>query len=1492
MGRKFWPLISGDSARLLNPSGYRGGPGNTWTQRRVASLWNHHGITVLTHHTAEARSLIRSVGVLRLPGAPRLGYHLRGSRNRFRLLSGCMQTYAWKRFWSPRTATINLSDGGFLVDPDTDWGRAINADLIPFSRTTDDPCLVLLGEPGIGKSFAIETARRELWESLNPREAGVVFLDLKPYGDEARLIQDLFHSESWGRWATGGHLLYLFLDSLDECRLRISNVTALLAAEFKKHPVDRLRLRIACRTAEWPVSFEAEIKEIYGAERVRALELAPLRHVDVIQALQANSIDADRFMSELNRLDAVPFAIKPITLNFLVNVYRRGGQLPSTSHELYLQGCRLLCEEFDAARRELSRATRLSADQRLALAARIAAVTVFSNRYAVWTAIDAGNVPPEDVTVEAMVGGQEGTGGHLVDVTDAAIREALATGLFSSRGPNRLGWSHATYAEFLAAHYVTQRGLSLPQLLGLTVHPDDPDGKFVPQLHEVAAWIAGVSPDFFQEVMRREPEVLLRSDVAAADEGDRSKLVEELLRLADQGLFVDRDWGLRERYRRLSHPRLADQLRHYIRDRDKHIVARRVAIDIAEACRLTELQDLLADVTLDETDLLTVRENAAAAVRKIADPSVKLRLKPLIAGSEPNSDDQLRGIALSALWPEQLSAEELFAALTPPRNYGIIGTYQHFVSDEVASRLAPSDLPVALGWVAKQPARHTMAFGFDELVTKLLLAGWAQIDAPGVLEAFAKAAFSRLKHHEGLFDTRNNRPSAMSELLDDTAKRHRLVAALVRLLALSPLSLDPVKAGVFIGSSWRLVSPADFRWIEERFRSATGGEREIWPEIIRYAVSWDDRRALRRLVRLRRHSTRLRATFPILTLLLAAYFPPGFRLFRWWRSWSWQRDLPKPKPLKPPPQIRVARLLRRCESGESAAWWLLTRELTLEPTSTHYKELESDLTALPGWKAASQETRQRIVRAAERYLLEHNAETAKWLGQRVIYRPAVAGYAALRLLQREVPNTFRVLSPAVWSNWASIILAYPGSVAPPDAELVQVALRNAPDPLIETLTALIDVENQDDGRLHVLDRLGDAWTPALAAALAPKLSDPALHIRALGRLLDILLEHNVPEARTFAASLVAQSSQNSQAHSERIITTGRALLCHASDGGWEIIWPRFQQDPVFGEGVISAVVESHPAKDLVSQHLTEEQLGRLYVWLARRYPHSEDPRVAGMHTVGRREQIAHWRDGILSYLRLRGTRAAYEALQEIQRALPELTWLTWTIIEARDLLRRREWAPPLPEHIVRLAMEPSRRLVQSGQNLLDVLVESMNRLQQDLHGETPTVQFLWNTWRDGGVKQRPKEENALSDFIKSHLERDLKERGVIVNREVEIRRRIGTSPGERTDIHVDAILPGGTTETYDTISAIIETKGSWNPEVRTAMSTQLVDRYLHENRCRFGLYVVGWFNCPAWDAEDDRRRQADTWTQSEARAHFESQATSLSTGGILVRSFVLDATLP
>jgi hypothetical protein len=89
----------------------------------------------------------------------------------------------------------------------------------------------------------------------------------------------------------------------------------------------------------------------------------------------------------------------------------------------------------------------------------------------------------------------------------------------------------------------------------------------------------------------------------------------------------------------------------------------------------------------------------------------------------------------------------------------------------------------------------------------------------------------------------------------------------------------------------------------------------------------------------------------------------------------------------------------------------------------------------------------------------------------------------------------------------------------------------------------------------------------------------------------------------------------------------------------------------------------------------------------------------------------------------------------------------------------------------------------------------------------------------------------------------LDDRGIILNREVQIRRgRKGEMPGQNTDIHVVAITPkGGGVDRDGAITLIIEVKGSWNAGVMTDMKDQLRDRYLRNNNCRVRLYVVANF---------------------------------------------------
>jgi hypothetical protein len=145
--------------------------------------------------------------------------------------------------------------------------------------------------------------------------------------------------------------------------------------------------------------------------------------------------------------------------------------------------------------------------------------------------------------------------------------------------------------------------------------------------------------------------------------------------------------------------------------------------------------------------------------------------------------------------------------------------------------------------------------------------------------------------------------------------------------------------------------------------------------------------------------------------------------------------------------------------------------------------------------------------------------------------------------------------------------------------------------------------------------------------------------------------------------------------------------------------------------------------------------------------------------------------------------------------------------------------------------------------------------------------------------------------VTRHLNDDLGRRGIIVNREVQIRRGIGDGTGQGTDIQVDAAISGGREENYERLYVILEVKGNWNSELLGAMETQLRNRYLKNNKCRDGIYLVGWFSCPKWDDADSRKKQCSAMTLSEAKSFLAKQAEALSGSGVQIESHVLDVSL-
>lgn len=1398
------------------------------------------------------------------------------------------QVYKWNRFWCSRLGSINLADGGFLYDPDGEWGKAYNPDLVTFDAISDIPCLALLGEPGIGKTQALEMERNRIEAEIRERGDRSLSLDLRSYSSEDRLVRSLFDSHEFTQWQNSNHQLHIFLDSLDECLLQICSLAMLLIDEFKKYrkDIDRLYLRIACRTAVWQASWEEGLKDIWGENSVRIYELAPLRRIDVTGAVETTGFSPAEFIKEVEQKEIVSLAIKPVTLKFLLNTYHKhNAQFPLNQklHELYLEGCRELCvEQKDENRHPSKSVSNLDSEQRLIVAARIATITIFANRFAIWTG-DGANIPAEDVPIQKLHKGYEKANGRQFEITKVVIDEVLDTGLFSSRGLNRMGWAHQTYAEFLAAWYLEQHQIPLSQIQELLFSSTDPDGKLVPQLHETAAWLASMRMDVLQEIIKTDPDVLLQSDIPT-DTDIRAAIVDNLLIQYEQEKLFDLERRNYRRYRKLNHPKLETQLRPYLCDSNKNIEARDLAIDIAEVCNVSKLQEDLLNLSLDSLQPNSLRSSAVNALIHIGNRDTRLKLKSLLLDNFlEDKDDSLRGFTLKALWSDCLTAEELFNTLTRPKQQNHIGSYHFFVNYELIPKLQSDDLVVALKWLENQ---NVICFGnpFEKIGDAILLKSWENFEYPGVAENFARVALLYWRQHQKI--------TLGDDFCSDSIKRHSLIEQVV-----SIISETEENPRFLLGDLHEFMAIAeDIFWMLDKLQVTNNKQVQT---VLAQLIEWLFNRQNREHIDVILNAAQ---TNEILHEIFVSYFE-AIQLDSTQAEmlkadyYQMQQSIASRQGsnilLEPPPKERILQLIGKFEAGDRSAWYLINMQMTLNPNSKYYNnEFELDLTKLPGWQEADEATRKRIVKAATIYIQQYNEINHDWIGTNTFDRLALSGYRALRLILKESPDTFINLSPEIWKRWAPTIIStsFNNSYEDYHQELVRLAYLYASQECINVLMLLIDKENDQVSYISIIDCFDRCWDERLKLAILEKVQEPILKAKCTEQLLQKLLKHGLMEARDFAKSLTKFFLSLDENERQKAAIACKLLIENLDPSEWSFIWSMIQQDSSFGREVLELVAVPHSSG--IYLDLTEAQLAELYIWLVSQYPYHEDLDRSNetlAHAVINRDAIASLRDSVLSQLREKGTLQACSEIQRLIQKLPEITWLKKTLLVAQVNMRRKTWQSPQPEDILQLVLDREKHLVQNGEQLLSILTESLARLELELQGETSASRDLWDL--KSAKLFRPIDENAFSDYVKRFLDRDLKLRGIIANREVELRRSYGGNSGERTDIHVDAILKSPSGEMLAPITVIIEVKGCWHNEIQTAMETQLVDRYLADNIYPYGLYLIGWFDCIQWDDQDPRKKQTPKLTIDGARQQFDNQAEQLSSGDRIVRAYVLNAAL-
>lgn len=1385
-----------------------------------------------------------------------------------------MRTVDLDRFWLPVGQSYSITPAGWLADVEPGDLRWVNTSVVKSQFLADRKCLVLLGEPGMGKTSALAGGR-----SLRPPVSPLTHLhfDLGIYGSEDRLARAVFESALVEEWQSGSAFLSLSLDSFDEAMARVGSLPRMLASFLDSCDSDRLFLRIACRTADWPNSLRSVLDDHFGNANLH--ELLPLRRRDAALLLQWFDKDAERILSAIEEARIVPLASRPLTLELLRSSLGPDGSLPASAGDLYKRGLEVLLDEMNPERRPALQPPGAVLG-RMRAAEQIAAKSLFGSRPTIWTGPIAAAVS-DDLTVDDCVGPRGRDESQLSsDVVDATLR----SGLFSGAGEGRLTWSHATFADYLCAQWLVSAGLDDQQVQSLLLAND---GRIYAQVRQVAAWLVALHPARFRVLIARDAQAFLAA-VDIPEESLRREIVHNLLRDAEAGPTLDE---FETDYSGLRHEGLAEQLRPALL-RPQGDVSR-LAVRIARHCAAVDSMPDLTQLALNQDADTRLRAAAVMTIQDIAGDAPTHELVPLIhppAGQDLDQDAQeLQAAALMASWPHAVTSEVVFPVLSPPSARNFFGIYHIFIS-HFAENLRTADSAAACEWVITNPELINDS-RFTSLISSVVRLCIENIDDERVQNAISAVVFRRVENYDA--------PLLEGEL-PDTADVSQARRAVAKVLLTRAGSEDQVwrLINAYAGSGTGLLDSGDLAWLIDLLGVVDGTSPSPGNlrENIGHAVSDLYTPGLVQ------HST-------IVLSLPEAH--PASQLFKYWRLpvdldsesavsaralWTAREQKKKERSVRRGDSedkaddwvnLKIGGFAAKAAEGEVDAFWRALRLLTVRPGTNHYMdEHQPDLTLLPRWHTLPPAVQAQLVRAAGYYLESGQCSPQMWLGTKNTYFPARAGYRALVLLLRLTPSALAEVSRKAWREWAPILIDWAATVNGANFEdkilLLERARPHAEDVLQEAILAVVDRAIEDGSPVFLQTELPALSSEPLARQLIDRLSRP-MTTPTRDSLLEFLVGHHM--------NLISPTLQMWLQEAERHYVPERAadavcrLLRLDATDSWGLLSSLMREDSAFVE---AALLSHFSYNHREVPGLAPAELADLYLWLYDTFPPARDPVYEDAHVVGSRESLGQWRDAVLLKLSRTGTQEAVAEIERIVRCHPEAPWLERVLAEAARALRERSWEPLAPVDLDELGASRRARIVRTDADLYAVTMLALDEIEGRLQADTPSAYLLWDTFVG-----RPKAEDEISDYLAIELEQRLNAYGVVVNREVQVRRNKPSGLPERTDLRVEATQPTeGASGTTGTLRIPGEVKGSWNAELVGSLSTQLVQRYMRDFQTNYGIYVVAWFNPAYWNPPDGRLARAKAHGSKEdiisvLRVEADKQRTLGRTVAVRVLDFSL-----
>ncbi len=421
-----------------------------------------------------------------------------------------------------KSPEITLYDDGEL-----DFG-------IPWNELLKSERVLILAEGGSGKTCEMKEQKKKLsnkghFAFFIPND----ILDKHDIRDSLSLEPD--EVEKFDTWLSdNSQPAYFFLDAVDELKLINGKFEISLKklAKTLGRACARSHIFISCRPTDWlyeydlrifkeilPVSESSAIPELTSKEaflrllrpteekkkqkdqikKFRCVVLKPLEKNRIGLFVRAKGIsNPEALLEEINSNQSWLFVRRPLDLERIIKVWKANEKLGSLrqQHEMDVKASLEDNHNHNRPARILSMNDAIDGAERLALAMLLTKSSTFQSQEQsienISTSINAFDI--------------------LSDWSPDKVNALLRCPIFDPAIYGQVRFHHRSIQEFLAAlrlEKLHKKGLPKHKLLRIFFKDIHGERVVIPSRSPIAAWLAMNNPDICQELLRREPEILI-----------------------------------------------------------------------------------------------------------------------------------------------------------------------------------------------------------------------------------------------------------------------------------------------------------------------------------------------------------------------------------------------------------------------------------------------------------------------------------------------------------------------------------------------------------------------------------------------------------------------------------------------------------------------------------------------------------------------------------------------------------------------------------------------------------------------------------------------------------------------------------------------------------------------------------------------------------------------------------------------------------------------